>query len=165
MHVPGEGFVYILYHLLLLVYSMPAAKLNMDEFWSKLHAQLQNKSHDLGDWRDCRVWDGALNRDSYGVKRVMWPGSKTSVLEQAHRVAYMVKHKVTRFNIPRVYFGSIQMDVSHRCNVKTCINPEHLILEPHTVNMERIHCLASGICSHGPDNSCLLHEQPASSRA
>jgi hypothetical protein len=42
--------------------------------------------------------------------------------------------------------------VSHLCNNPGCYNPEHLISEPHPVNLSRIGC-CKDLCEHDP--KCL----------
>jgi hypothetical protein len=44
-------------------------------------------------------------------------------------------------------------DVSHLCHNSHCCNPEHLLIEPHFINMSRINCLgvlcfATNQCAH-----------------
>ena len=54
----------------------------------------------------CWIWDGALNANGYGIA--------TGGL--AHRIAY------------EAYVGPIPdgMNVNHRCDVRRCVNPDHL---------------------------------------
>ncbi len=60
----------------------------------------------------CLLWTGVLNRGAYG--RLLWCGR----YQAAHRLAY------------EIAFGQIPegMKVLHRCNVPSCVNPDHLLL-------------------------------------
>ncbi len=67
----------------------------------------------------CWLWNGYLS-DGYGI---MSAGKK---LERAHRVSYMI-HK-----------GNIPKDkiVLHNCDVRSCVNPDHLRLGTHKDNAD-----------------------------
>ena len=54
------------------------------------------------------------------------------VREYAHRIALMKKIKSTVF--------PTDLEASHLCHMKACINTEHLIAEPHDINMSRVKC-------------------------
>ena len=60
---------------------------------------------------DCWLWNGSRNRGDYGT----FPYQGES---KAHRVSY------------RLFKGSIPtgMNVLHRCDVPSCVNPDHLFL-------------------------------------
>ena len=99
------------------------------------------------------LWTGCCDRHGYGRKRVTWhyDASKT---ERVHRIAYMVNHKLTE--LPRTSESGELLEISHLCHKKLCINPEHLVLEAHMVNMSRAHCFIHGACSLEHSPPCIL---------
>ena len=67
----------------------------------------------------CWIWEASLHNTGYGKMR--YRGKKVT----AHRISYMV------------YKGEIPKDmfVLHSCDVRECINPNHLRLGDHIDNM------------------------------
>ena len=67
---------------------------------------------------DCWYWTGALHKLGYGLLTAMGE-------TKAHRVAW------------RLFNGDIPqgLDVLHKCDVRNCVNPEHLSLGTHSDNM------------------------------
>ena len=68
----------------------------------------------------CWLWTGACHGDGYGHI-----GIATSKPDRAHRVAY------------RLFRGEIPsgMQVRHKCDVPSCVNPDHLVVGTHQDNM------------------------------
>src|SRR5437016_5817926 len=68
----------------------------------------------------CWLWTWRLNHDGYGLT---YRGSDTV---GAHRLSW----EIHRVEIPK------GMSVLHRCDVRNCVNPEHLRLGMQRENME-----------------------------
>lgn len=69
----------------------------------------------------CWIWMGALDRKGYGRH-----GAGQKRTASAHRSSYAAK------------FGSIPdgLAVCHRCDVPSCVNPQHLFLGTQKENVE-----------------------------
>jgi HNH endonuclease len=79
----------------------PMRRTLFDRFWTKV-----NKTD------DCWLWTAGLNHDGYGT--FSFYGSIISV----HRIAWML----LKSEIPK------GMNVLHKCDVRNCLNPDHLYL-------------------------------------
>ena len=102
---------------------------------------------------DCILWTGSCDRYGYGRKKVTW-GFEVKKMESTHRLAYMVSHNLTE--LPRENESGDFMEVSHLCHRKRCINPDHLVFEPHSVNMSRASCFIHCCCSLEHSPACIF---------
>lgn len=70
----------------------------------------------------CWLWDGCPNQ-GYGQIEAQIDGSRKTL--KAHRVSF------------EIYKGSIpdDLEIDHRCRVRSCVNPDHLRAVPHRVNV------------------------------
>lgn len=102
---------------------------------------------------DCHVWNGKKDSYGYGIKKVTWPNGRKSY-EKVHRLAYMAH--LNNYQLPSTDNFGEQLDVSHRCHEKLCINAEHLTLESHSVNMSRNYCRKTGVCTMAHVPSCVF---------
>ena len=69
----------------------------------------------------CWLWTGATRAEGYG--RIM---IRSHVVDYAHRASWMI------------HYGDIPplLNVCHKCDVKNCVNPEHLFLASQYDNMQ-----------------------------
>lgn len=97
----------------------------------------------------CYLGGGNQTYPTMSVSYPWKPGRKTVL---CHRLTYMLY--TNNFDLPK------GMEISHRCHEKHCVNPEHLSLEPHGVNMDRQICrdiLPVKRCKkHSPYMDCIL---------
>ena len=106
---------------------------------------LVNKSVAAGS--ECVVLTGPTDVYGYGIYRVTMNGKRLKLL--AHRLMFFVE------NSPVQLCSSIH--VSHVCHNKPCVNIDHLLYEPASVNNARKVCTKNGECTgHRAIKRCLL---------
>lgn len=106
-----------------------------DRFWSKVHPEALS---------GCWLWHGALNEKGYGRFNV-----RKGRAQGAHRQAW------------RLVVGPVPTErgvwVLHRCDVRACVNPDHLFLGSHRENMRDM--ATKGRAMHGSDHvDAVLNE-------
>lgn len=105
---------------------------------SRLTARL-DRNHILQG--HCHIWSKSVNSRGYPMIKISVTGQGSHTY-LAHRIIYSLHHNT----ILRNKF----IHISHLCHNKLCINPDHLSLEPPSINMARNTCKIEG--------SCLRHD-------
>lgn len=98
----------------------PCVYPKLPEFWGSDDypslLRIKQKLKGRGAWSgDCLLWDGSLDKHGYG--RVNVGTHKKSRLLLIHRLAFEAHHE------RRIRPGLV---INHLCEVRDCINPEHL---------------------------------------
>ena len=121
----------------------------MEAFFEKYIKKLKENSH-IGENQECIIWHGPLTKDGkYGLISISNPVSGIWQKKKAHRLSFMIHIKNLDLNS--------DLDCSHLCHNSLCVNPDHISLEPHHINNNRIHCKNEMKCSgHGIYPACRL---------
>lgn len=98
--------------------------MNIEQFWASVEKQADG----------CWIWKRALGGNGYGF--VSYRGAT----HPAHRLAWIFTHGP--IPLGRGYHGTI---VAHKCDVRACVNPDHLFLTDASGN--QIDCLHKGRAS------------------
>jgi hypothetical protein len=93
---------------------MVARALSLDAIAEKLFAKSIPEPNS-----GCRLWEACTDTTGYGLVR------HNGKQRATHRLSWLVH----RGAIPK------GLDVLHKCDVRQCINPDHLFLGTHTDNM------------------------------
>lgn len=96
----------------------------------------RRKGYDVDEETGCWIYEGAKDRDGYGLVNDRSGRRKTS--RPAHRFFYVRWVGPIPFN----------MELDHRCAVRACVNPDHLRIATRQQNMDewksrrvpRTHC-------------------------
>ena len=112
----------------------------MDKFdFDVLLHKIMGKSEYIGNTHSCIIWKGAQNDNGYGRMRnpfISLPNQSTHV--KIHRLVYFIHNfKQYRDGIPRYDIHGHDLDISHICHNKCCINIDHLVLENHYISCDR----------------------------
>ena len=135
-------------------------------FVDLLKTRIQQKCINYGPF-GCLLWQGARwGKSPYGKLAVTMPGSGRRMYFRVHRLAYYLynyfnplqteSENILDFSLPSHDETGHIIEVSHICHNALCTNPQHLVLELHSTNMERIHCSKQGICTHPHSPYCLI---------
>ena len=127
----------------------------MDNFFEK-YTDLLLSSSILSENGECQIWTGGTNTKGnyvWGMINVTYPSGKRCKINVA-RLSKMLEMKNVDLDK--------NLDASHLCHNSLCINPQHIILEPHVINNQRRFCVSSQKCTthilHGTHYAnCMLN--------
>ena len=123
----------------------------MDTFWKKVEKSLYKKAGPAilsSISEECILWTGGQFAGGYGRVAVKWPGENKIYNISAHRLSFMFLNKTINLDP--------NLEVSHLCHRTLCVNPRHLVLEPHLINLERKMCKVSQVCLDTHKPPCLF---------
>lgn len=121
--------------------------INMDVFVAKYSKKLHEKSY-LAANLQCRLWHNGQRSKSYGQIKVKLPNLEWHSYSPA-KLSLIIELG---------FIPPPSLDCSHLCHNRLCINPDHLSLEPHGINMQRVNCMSEGVCrQHVNYPPCLIN--------
>lgn len=94
----------------------------------------------------CRLWTGTLDSDGYG---------RASAGRLAHRVTYELE------------VGPIPpgLEIDHLCRNRACVNPDHMEIVTHAINMARSSTATKTECINGhPYDEANTYIRPSGHR-
>ena len=98
----------------------------------------------------CIHWQWKLDKSGYPRMNITLKDKVPSTNLSVHRLAYFMCH-------PEHITRATGKHISHLCHQRTCINPNHLVMESNTLNSSRNRCQNTGICEgHKHRKQCLL---------
>jgi len=112
--------------------------MEMEAFWDRMFERLYvNPGFVLSVNDECMLYKGrSRDREGYGRVRYTVPGIGREKETSAHRMSKMIEQKSL----------SLELDASHICHNKLCINTQHISMEENIVNNNRKACVARGTC-------------------
>lgn len=121
----------------------------MEHFFRKYSDILDNNCVLSSNGR-CMIWTGPVTHTGkYGVVRYRHPDTGVWKTVTAHRCRVMITTRDLNLNS--------NLDASHLCHNNLCVMINHISMEPHSTNNNRIHCKHSNKCTgHGEYPDCLL---------
>lgn len=96
--------------------------------------------------KGCIVWYGCGDA-RYGRKYFKFPGQAPTYM-YTHRLSYLLHNRLE--SLPP------HVDISHRCHTPRCVRADHLVAEPHGVNMDRNTCHLQNKCTKNHYPPCIL---------
>ena len=125
-------------------------------FGMTLGANSIKKTLEIGNGKGCIEWTGCKKgKSGYGIHVVKWQGGEVE-RNTAHRLAYMIRLRITRCDMPREDENNNKIECSHLCHSGLCVNADHIILEPHAINLDQLHWKNQGLCSKAHKPYCMI---------
>ena len=118
----------------------------IDPVTGKSQSSLMTVKNGCYHWRNATI-------SKYGTVSVRdfsetTPGKRRSFTVNSHLLAFFVFKK----QLP-----TRTINVSHLCSDRRCVKPSHLVLEPQTVNIQRVKCRKHSRCQgHDSNEACIF---------